>query len=373
MGTSSLIYVMGTMLTFLIISNSILSVQSDQSTMAIGRYKTCAARNANSAVVNMLSTQVSANPSYRATTFTTINCLNGYALYRVVDTLVSPDSLVKIEVRGNFSGETKVTIAYFLKPTVTATVPTAFTYASASQGNISLSGNAEILPDPAFPTANANVQTNGSFSIGGSANISGFVSYAGSFSGSTSKITPTTNPGGLPVASKVAPVTIPTFNPDDYLAKATTVYAGDLNVSGAFNLGTKASPAIIYVGGNFNMSGGASVTGYGIVIVKGNVQMSGHCTFNTMDPGTSTFGCYAAGDIQLSGTSDFYGQMLSLKDIQFSGTVNVYGTVAAGQEVQFSGNNKIYYNPASAVLTSPVFTSPGGTSTSRLTIKRFYE
>lgn len=373
MGKTVLIYLLGTLSVFAVINFNVNNALLNQSTSSYSYYAELRTRDIGNSMVEMLTSELADSIQFRVTSPTTKNLFGGQAVYTVRDTVVSPDSMVKISVTATYFGQTKKMVSMMKKPGSGGPVPPpAFNYAVFSNGNLQLSGNAEIQSEN--NAWNANVHTNGSMQLSGNPEIDGFVTYTNSYSQSGHpQIQPNQNPNNLPVKSQTAAVPVPTFNPDNYKSIATQTYNGDFNKSnGTVTLGTASNPAIIYVGGNLNWSGNVTVTGYGIIVVKGNSQMSGNVTFQTQNENKSTFSLYTVGNIQMSGNSDMYGQYLSLANIQMSGNGELKGTLAAGGQVQMSGNGEIEYIPANADLTSPIFGS-GQQTTRPLKASSYYE
>lgn len=364
MGKTILLYVIGTMTIFLIVNFNLNKTLADQSTSSINYYAESQARNIGNSMIAMLTSMIADSNKYRVTAAQTKSLLSGQATYQVVDTVVATDSLIKINVTAVYMNQTKRMMSLIPKPTTGNPLPSVFNYAVFSNGNLELEGNSTVQDD-GNNNWNANVHSNNQMEMGGSSMVTGFVTYVNKFEKKgSSTITPNQNPNNLAVSQQVSNVKVPLFNPDDYKTKATKVYAGDFNPSGTLNLGTSSNPSIIYVGGNMNVSGNLKINGFGIIVIKGNAELSGNVTFGVSDPTKSNLGLYTAGDIQMSGNSDFYGQFLALKNIQISGNGNVHGSIAAGAEIENSGNSNILYRPANSSLTTPIFGN-GGTPTTQ--------
>ncbi len=371
MGKTVLIYVLGTLSIFVVINANLSNTILDQSKSSYGYYAEVQVRDIGNTMIEMLTSQLADSISYRVTQPASKSFFDGQVTYTMKDTVVAPDSMVKISVSATYFGQTKNMFSLLKKPGG-AVPPPAFGYAVYSSGDLQLSGNAEIQSEN--PAWNANVHTNGNMQLSGNVEIDGFVTYVNQFQQSGNPvIQPNLNPNNLPVTSHVSSVPVPTFNPDDYQSIATQTFSGNFNKSsGTVTLGTAQNPAIVYVGGNLNWSGNVTVTGYGIIVVKGNSQMSGNVTFQTQDPNKSTFSLYTVGNIQMSGNSDMYGQYLSLANIQMSGNGTLHGSLAAGGQVQMSGNGEVEYRPANASLTTPIFGS-GQQSTRPFKATSYYE
>lgn len=374
MGYSTIIYITGSVMLFGIMSMNINTVVGDQLTQAVSYYEEVQVRNLCNSVTEMLASSVSSDVNFRSSSYTKLSVSGGSAYYRVIDTVVVSDSLVKIEVIGYFGKTPKVTTSYFIVEEGGVDLPEHMKYAASSTGNISLSGNSKIVDD-GNPSLNADVYVK-SMSLSGSSNVEGFVKYTSSFTGSTAKVVPNSNPSGLPSTEKVSSsINIPSFNASDHLAKATVKYYSNVTIKNStLTLGTKNKPAIVYISGNLYLQANSKVNGYGIIIVTGNVEMSGNTTFGTKDPNTSSLGIYANGNISGSGNNSYYGQMFANGNIELSGNADIHGNVSAKGNISLSGNNTIAYKPAAVELTQQIWAvSGGGASTQRATQRLYYE
>ncbi len=255
--------------------------------------------------------------------------------------------------------------------------PGFMNYALATNSDLELNGNVNIQDDN-NSAWNANVHTNADFEMNGNNTIKGFLTYNGEAESNpawrlNTSITPNQNPNNLPNYSQVSKVTIPTFNPDDYTSKATVTYSGNKSFSGNTSLGTKANPQIIYVGGDLTISG--NISGYGVFIVKGNININGNVNITAEDPNGSNLGLYAKGNINANGNVTIHAQILSSADINLNGNCKIYGSMTSNAEVEMNGNINVYYKPATSSLTSPFWAgdSSGGSSTTRPAIISYYE
>ena len=261
-----------------------------------------------------------------------------------------------------------VTISSVLKLASTPSVPNFLTYAIASGNNLQLQGSVNIR-DNYNSTWNANVHSNGDLQTSGNAySVRGFGTYSKQISSAHNRFVPNVNPNSDPVNAKIAPITLPTFNPNDYKSIATNVSNSSLTINGSTTLGTKSNPVIYYVNGNLTFRG--STTGYGIFIVTGNITFNGNVTVNTSDPDGSTLGFYAGGNIQSSGNINLAGQMYASGNIQTEGNFTLVGSMTARKDVQLAGNPTILYKPASVALTDQFWPS---STNSRPIIASYYE
>ncbi|MHB8338965.1 MAG: hypothetical protein ACYDEE_16240 [Ignavibacteriaceae bacterium] len=249
--------------------------------------------------------------------------------------------------------------------------PGFLNYALASGGDLGLSGNV-VVRDDNNSSWNANVQTNQDFEMEGNSKIKGFLTYGGEAEGKlSSNITPNQNPNNLPAYSKVAPIGIPAFNPDDFKSKATIVYSGDKSMSGNTLLGTKDNPQIIYVGGDLTLSG--NITGYGVFIVKGDIKINGNVNITTVDPSGSNLGLYTGGELKVKGNVVVHAQIFA-NEVSLGGNSSIYGSITSQEEIKMEGDVNVFYRPATSALTNPFWPqNNNGSTAARPSIISYYE
>jgi cytoskeletal protein CcmA (bactofilin family) len=254
--------------------------------------------------------------------------------------------------------------------------PPFLNYAVCSGSDFSLNGNA-LITDDNNNSWNANVHTNADFHMNGNNTINGFLTY---YSGASSNpawrlstaISPNVNPNGDPSSNQVPLITMPSYNPEDYKFLATTVYNSNKTLSGNTILGTKENPDIIYVGGDLTLSG--NISGYGILLVKGNINCNGNVTINSIDPSGNNLGLYVKGNLNANGNVNLYAQIYSNSDVNLNGNVKVYGGVTAKGTVHFNGNVSVYYRPTTTELTQPIWPQEGsGLTETRPQIISYFE
>ncbi len=227
--------------------------------------------------------------------------------------------------------------------------PPFLRYAMASGRDLGLQGNIDVIDDN-NPSWNANIHSNGNLSTTGNAySVRGFGTYSQQLDSRHNNFSPNVNPDSNPANALVPAITLPTFNPTDFVSKATNITYGNLTISGSTSLGTKSNPAIYYVNGNLDFRG--STSGYGIFIVTGNITFSGSVSVNAFDPSGSNLGFYAGGNIQANGNINLAGQMYAQGDIQANGNFTLVGSMTARNNIQLSGNPTIRYRPANGELT----------------------
>lgn len=231
--------------------------------------------------------------------------------------------------------------------------PPFLKYGIISDQSIAMNGNI-LIRDDNNPLVNANVHTNSNFQMNGNNTIRGFLSYVGTaHSNPASRLntsfSPNVNPNNAPVHNRVSRVDIPTFDPDNYISKATHVYQNNLSLSGNRTLGTKEQPQIIYVGGDLTLSG--NITGYAAFIVKGNINITGNVTITSPDPTGNNLGLYTKQNLNVNGNVTLRAQVFANQNVNLGGNSRVYGGITAKGTVNFNGNVSIYYREPTPQLT----------------------
>lgn len=257
---------------------------------------------------------------------------------------------------GTYNGYSDTVRAVMQLPRgITSSVPRFLRYSIASDNNVNLGGNINIKDDN-NPLWNASIHTNSNFTMNGNNVIEGFLTFQGTASSDpagrlVTNIIPNTNPDNLPnYFQDLSGVPIPVFNPDDYISIATMIYNSSITISGNTTLGTKSSPAIIYVNGNLTISG--NFTGYGAFIVKGTVTTGGNFTLTTVNPIGCNLGIYATGNVNLQG-GIIRAQILTNSDVIIGSNTQLYGGITAKGIISFQGGADFFYRPSSPELTDP--------------------
>ncbi len=100
MGKQILIYVLGSLSIFLIVTKNTLDRNNSVTTSAVTHYTEIMARNTSNSLCEMLIAKLADSITYRANSWTNKAMFSGTSKYRIVDTLISSDSLIKISVKG---------------------------------------------------------------------------------------------------------------------------------------------------------------------------------------------------------------------------------------------------------------------------------
>ena len=125
----------------------------------------------------------------------------------------------------------------------------------------------------------------------------------------------------------------------------------DVHLSGHYNLGTRENPTIWYVSGNIKTKRPTTFSGYGVFIVKGNVEFYHDVSGDSEE---TMLGFYTPGSILLkeSGIS-LRAQLFANGGVEFESDVTLYGNITTSGKVEFKGAASLYYRPASPALTEP--------------------
>jgi len=236
-------------------------------------------------------------------------------------------------------------------------VPPFFQFAVTSEKKLEIKKQLYIGTEDGSET-NTNVFTNDDLKVSSDeVQICGFGYYVGSarpHSQVENAFTPNYNPAGLPVHMNVDPIEIPSFKANDFKDVATIVTDKNLKLRGHYDLGTSENPVIWYVKGNLTTEGDVTFSGYGIFLVKKDIQIKHNMTSQD-DPEETTIGLYTERSVQFKSENlNVSAQIFANKQVKPKGNTTIYGSITAGDKVDFSGGpTTIYYRPASAALTEP--------------------
>lgn len=336
-------------------------------------YRDVMVRNITNSMMEILQRKLIDSTSYRVPNWNSSILIGGTTKYRVIDTMVNGESLVKVNVIGNFEGKQKsVEAIYKIIKSQSDSLPFVFKYAIFSGDNFTLNGNVTITN--AGNGLNANVHTNGNFSMNGRNRIEGFVTYNGTFSANppgavSNSIVPVNNPEGLPVHYRTASIPIPEFNPSQYRHIATDLYYGNKIFNGNITLGTRENPKIIYVTGNLILNG--SIQGYGLFISEGRTIINGNVTISSPE-NFNNVGIFSGDRLIVNGNVKITAQIFSNKEIIFNGNVDIKGGVISKEKVIFNGNPKLYYKPINSEISKYLF-NPSLTENTSLQMVYYYE
>lgn len=303
--------------------------------------------------------------SFDGSGYTTEAVLNGGRA--VIHSVGTSRNAAGEAVRFNIRAEYK----QFASPSgIAQEAPPFLGYAVLSDDELRLQGNiltdvCEICVDGTEDLMlNANMHTNDRLHVtGNSAEVRGFGTYVTSASSNPMKalngtFDPYYNPGGSDPVQQAAVVDVPWMNIEDMadLLGADEYIDEDFTLGGALSYtGTRTNPYVIHVNGNLSCGGGATLDGYVILLVQGEVECTGNLRVGDSGydgPDESSIALYAAGDVELGGNVEIWGQIVTNGDVWFHGTPDIYGTITARRGVNFAGNVNIFYRVASPAMTT---------------------
>ena len=359
MGKAVIILVAGTILNFGIAHFNSSSGVTEATQTAVEYYSDTQARNIGNSMVGMILADLSDSRNWRVNSPVKKDLFGGTAVYTVEDAFFAGDSLVKINVAANYSGTTKTVTTY---TRVTPPRP-PFEYAVIAGDILAINSEDNRIVDCNTSSWNTNIHSNKEISINGNGlTVEGFATYSDyiDINGDNIDITPNQNPGGDPVISKVPEKDMSRFSPDAYVGIADVVHRGDLSVKGNITLGTRDDPTIIYVGGKLKIRG--TVSGYGIFIVKGDVEVKGNVIVAPPDPSGSKLGIYTQKKFIVNKNDVVvHAQIYAQEEIVLNGKgVEVHGSLASASKVTFNAKNiEFCYKPVSENLIQPFWKKSG--------------
>ncbi|MEM8598645.1 MAG: hypothetical protein AAGF99_01885 [Bacteroidota bacterium] len=210
---------------------------------------------------------------------------------------------------------------------------------------------------------NANIRTNGS-AQGSSAHVEGFLLHAQRINdaGIRNRLSnlfhPVENASNDPFLQQVSRVTIPNFNVQNLSRQATQVFNSNLHLNGAYTLGTADAPAIWYVNGDLSTHGPTTFSGYGIILVRRNVNLNHPVTNLDSGAANAHLALYGAQDVSINSTVTLHAQVFARSNVNFGGRSTVYGQVITRGTLNINGSNpRVVYQPAASAIVAPFWAS----------------
>ncbi|MEX2402442.1 MAG: polymer-forming cytoskeletal protein [Rhodothermales bacterium] len=276
--------------------------------------------------------------------------------------------------RGSDAAHFTINAVVGARASAASSVPPFLAYALLTNEDLLLNGNVGGYVDEET-TLNANFHTNGNLHVNGNAaDVSGFGTYVGSGTSNppqalANTFQPNHNPDELSTAYAASPIDIPTFDADAFLenvavdetSPSTVVLAGTIDPGG-----TRENPYVWHVKGDLVSTGGATIHGYVLFVVDGDINLSGNLIAGA-DYDESNVALYAGDDVTINGNVQIHGQIYAGDDVTLSGTPDIYGSIAARSSVTLNGTPGIHYRPASPSLAT-IFSD-----TSTLHLVSYYE
>jgi Tfp pilus assembly protein PilX len=222
---------------------------------------------------------------------------------------------------------------------------------AATEGNINLSGNAEVTSSP--DSFDGDIYANGAITLSGNAEVQGDATATGEISvGDNASVS------GDQEENLENPLVFAQIDTSVYLEEANqgTLIEGDLVISGNgyYDLGPAHITGnliitdnrivrlngTVYVDGSITMSGNTRLEGAEAVVAVGDIQITGNTQLTVAE---IPLVISIDGDITVSGNSWTSALLYAQNgDITLSGNSKVCGAVV-GQNITASGNNEVEY------------------------------
>ncbi|MDQ7818563.1 MAG: hypothetical protein RDU14_16175 [Melioribacteraceae bacterium] len=102
MGKAIIIYVLGTLTIFLTLNTNVNQRISSSVNSVSENFSDVSARNIANSMAEMLIAEIGNNKNFRVSNWTLKSMFGGEAYYRVVDTVITADTLIKISIKANY-------------------------------------------------------------------------------------------------------------------------------------------------------------------------------------------------------------------------------------------------------------------------------
>lgn len=356
---ATLLMVMSCIILFSLVSLNMGISRKAATESATTHFEHTQARGIANSVADMVLAKVSDSADWRAESPQEMPFFEGTGEYTVKDTTISGEPLIRVVATGTL-GDVSNTVILLARPA--NAVPPFFKYAVLSHYDLTENGLNNLFRDAYNTSWNANIHTNSKLILNvANYQLCGFATYTNSITANWAEvaITPNQNPAALPVHCQAPAVSIPVFNPDTYIAKATSIHGGDATYAGSIVLGTKANPAIIYVGGKLFISG--MVSGYGVFIVKGDIELQGSLLLTSVDPQNSKIGLYTREKVLINHEyTTLHAQIFADNEVVVNAkNARIHGSITTRNKATFNAEGiHLYYKPALDALTKPFWSVP---------------
>jgi len=362
MGKAVLIFLLGSMVMFGVVNLFNNNNIKNALNTSVNYYSDTRTRNIGNSAMQMILSQLADSNSWRVTTAQSLNMLHGTARYTIVDSSTpNPSGLAKVTVYAYCNGsDTNVvkpkTIVSYFHP---ADIPQYMKYAVLTGGNFSstFSWSTNIQPVAGYSTS-ADVQINGNFNLTlASFTETGNLKYNGTYS----NFFATTNITNM---SQGPDVIFPqTFNTTqiENSANPADIHSGNYalsNTTSPLVLGTKASPKTIVVKGNMSLDNTITYSGYGTILVEGNVSCGvlNRVYLKPDNPATSALGLYVTGNLNsIFDQTEIDANMYILGNVSMVGNNTIDGNLITNKSLSVTWNTNINYIPPIPAITQQYF------------------
>jgi hypothetical protein len=363
MGKAILILLLGSMIIMSTLNLTMIDNVNRATDVSVEQFVQKQARLNASSMVNVSISKLSDDYDYR-TKSEPQDLFYGWATTRVLDTIVAGKNLVKIASVGEVQGSTVAVTALVKLPDL---IPPVMQYAILGGEDVTLNGGTPItVGDYLDPTYNANVHSNKDVVLNGdNITIEGFATYAKDITidgkPGTIKIIPNSNPNGDPAYYKTSAVPIPNVDLKSFLTKPGVIpILKDYPMTGPLILSPdKANPTIIYIKGKLTVTGTVNVSGYGIIISEGDVEMKGNFIHNSVGVPNHSKVLIATGGKFMIGTekTTIHASVYAKDEIPVNGkNVTVIGNLVSQKKVTLNNQGVVVlYHPISSQVSKTIF------------------
>ncbi len=159
MGKMILIVVVGSILIFGLVNLSLNTKITNSTQQAVDNYNNIQVRNICNSTAQILIAKLGDNPSLRVNSPASMNLMNGSTSYTITDIYMDSDSLIKLNIVGNYNSVQKTVIVYVKKKSVSSGfTPAAVLAAISANNNVQTLGN--LVVDGRNHDLNGNVISN---------------------------------------------------------------------------------------------------------------------------------------------------------------------------------------------------------------------
>ncbi len=118
MGRATLIMLLGSIITFGIVNQSINTRLINSLQASVNYYTDAQTRNMNNSAAQLVISTIASNPDYRTTNAVSLDLFAGTASYTVQDVFFNGDSLIRVTVTSTFNNASKTLTLYLEDPPV---------------------------------------------------------------------------------------------------------------------------------------------------------------------------------------------------------------------------------------------------------------
>ena len=242
-------------------------------------------------------------------------------------------------------GRADVTLQAVIEVPDVDDIPTALRYALFSSRSLELRGDVLIRDDNNLHR-NADIHTNQHLLLDPSVNVKGHGTFSGSLLSSKDEAVQSFHPNqsfGSAVIFKHPYVSLPEIDPSRWDQSVSRTFLSNTTLNERVVLGSKDKPAVWHIEGNLDLN--AEIEGCGILLVDGDLRLSGRTSLNSGSTDQHSLLIVVAGNVFAEGPSDVTAAIVCRGDFLSRGEVIIIGSVTAGGMVENLGTLDLYYRP----------------------------